>query len=184
MYFCGGSSGRGSCGQGSRIHRGLCERRGGRGCRASHGRGFGRGGGHGEKKASHDKSKTPAPIEWKPLENLFENQNCTKPYLEAMDVQRYAVNTQSTWIICFSFFLTNWSTKLFISQIFISNRFTRQSHKKKWRPIINEEIMAFLGINIGIVNLPEVSDCWSKGISQVPWFRSIMPGYRFEKICR
>jgi len=45
--------------------------------------------------------------------------------------------------------------------------------------------MAFLGINIamGIVNLPAVRDYWSSGISHVPWFRSIMPGYRFEQIC-
>ena len=46
--------------------------------------------------------------------------------------------------------------------------------------------MAFLGINIamGIVNLAEERDYWSKGIPEVPWFPSIMPGYRFEEICR
>ena len=127
MYFCGGSSGRGSCGQGSRIHRGLCERRGGRGCRASHGRGFGRGGGHGEKKASHDKSKTPAPIEWKPLENLFENQNCTKPYLEAMDVQRYAVNTQSP----LDHLLLLFPNELINQIVHRSNLYQQQIHQTK-----------------------------------------------------
>ena len=81
VHFCGGSHVWGSCGQGSQIHRG--SRRGGRGCRTSHGRcGCGHGGGHGEKKASQDKSKTPAPIEWKSLENPFENHKYIKPYFQ------------------------------------------------------------------------------------------------------
>ena len=35
-----------------------------------------------------------------------------------------------------------------------------------------------------IVNLPDVRSYWAKGLSQVPWFQSVISGSRFKEISR
>lgn len=57
--------------------------------------------------------------------------------------------------------------------------------KKTWRPIVKEEILAFIGLTIAIrtVKPPEIRDYWkSKGIFHMPWFTSIMLRYHFEEV--
>ena len=53
----------------------------------------------------------------------------------------------------------------------------QQPFKRTCKPIVKEEISAFIGLTIavGIAKLPEMRDYWkSKGSFHVPWFASIM----------
>ena len=49
-----------------------------------------------------------------------------------------------------------------------------------------EELLAFLGINLamGLAKLPTIEYYWRKGITHMPWFRSVMPRRRFQQILR
>ena len=74
----------------------------------------------------------------------------------------------------------------YFSQIVDPDPEMRSYSTKKWTPVDKNEIKAYLCIVIamGIVNLPDVRSYWSKGISQVPWFPSIISFSRFSQISR
>ena len=62
-----------------------------------------------------------------------------------------------------------------------------QGENRPWTPIIKEEFLAFLGMNIamGVISLHSIDDYWSiDAIISHPWFRCVLSRNRFRQILR
>ena len=54
-----------------------------------------------------------------------------------------------------------------------------------WRPVTIDEMKAFVGVilNMGIIQLPDLKDYWSKNtVTSLPFFSSVFPRNRFFQI--
>ena len=91
-----------------------------------------------------------------------------------------------------SYFKVFFADKIIKDIVLESNRYRnqvqlQQPSKRTCKPIVKEEISAFIGLTIamGIAKFPEIRDYWkSKGSFHMPWFASIMTRDRFEEIYR
>jgi hypothetical protein len=62
---------------------------------------------------------------------------------------------------------------------------SRFSIWREWYDVVEEEMLAFLGliINMGVIHLPYVKDCWSQQfVCRVPFFGEVFTRIRFLQI--
>ena len=65
------------------------------------------------------------------------------------------------------------------------DRLTTRSRFRKWKAVTNLEMKVFFSavINMGIIKLPDIESYWKTlWISEVPFFRVLMPRDRFQEI--
>ena len=76
---------------------------------------------------------------------------------------------------------------LFQTNLYADQQRASKNDNSHFDPIIKEELLAFIGINIamGVVSLPSIDNYWSTSpILTHPWFRTIMSRNRFREILR
>ena len=135
------------------------------------------------------KIKNVLSVRWTPLlDNAFHNPNEILPFSGITGPVRNTPQGQET-LLYFNLFFTD---KIIEDIVLESNRYRNQAQlqqpsKRTCKPIVKEEISAFIGLTIamGIAKFPEIRDYWkSKGSFHMPWFASIMTRDRFEEIYR
>eukprot|EP00795_Rhopilema_esculentum_P007360 gene7360-13095_t len=118
----------------------------------------------------------------------FVNPNQFEPFLEYSGLSRKALSAKSPLDFSFLFFsyemFKNIAEQTNLYQVQLT---TLKPSPMKWTATTAEEIMPFIGVNIamGIANLPEMDDYWSKGsLFYMPWFAGIFTRNRFKQLLR
>lgn len=126
--------------------------------------------------------------DWQDVTGIFVNPNQSVPFLEYSGLSRNAASAKSPLDFFFLFF----SYEMFKNIAQQTNLYQGQMTNlkpspMKWLATTAEEMMAFIGMNIamGIANLPEIDDYWSKSsLFYMPWFTGIFTRNRFKQILR
>eukprot|EP00795_Rhopilema_esculentum_P006511 gene6511-11974_t len=136
-------------------------------------------------------SKKPRQVDgdpaWEDIYETFQNPHKDAPFLEYTGINRPAANAESVLNHFLLFFPLHVVDKI----VDETNTYYQQLRSEKQLSgepfeMTIEELLAFLGINIamGLAKLPTIEDYWRKGITHMPWFRSVMPRRKFQQVLR